>query len=94
VYDAVSAFAKDRLGEAIVPDKAEREAKLDALKAEAKEHLASVLGDDAAARAGEFGPAWKQLQKKVMRKRVIDEGIRLDGAGPRTSGRSRPRSAC
>ena len=82
VYDAVSAFAKDRLGEAIVPDKAEREAKLDALKAEAKEHLASVLGDDAAARASEFGPAWKQLQKKVMRKRVIDEGIRLDGRGP------------
>src|SRR4249919_2477849 len=79
VYDAVSAFAKDRLGEAIVPDKAEREAKLDALKAEAKEHLASVLGDDAAARGSEFGPAWKQLQKKVMRKRVIDEGIRLDG---------------
>ena len=79
VYDAVSAFANDRLGEAIVPDKAEREAKLDALKAEAKEHLASVLGDDAAARAAEFGPAWKQLQKKVMRKRVIDEGIRLDG---------------
>ena len=79
VYEAVSAFAKDRLAEAIVPDKAEREAKLDALKAETKEHLASVLGDDAAARAGEFGPAWKQLQKKVMRKRVIDEGIRLDG---------------
>ena len=94
VYDAVSAFAKDRLGEAIVPDKAEREAKLDALKAEAKEHLASVLGDDAAARAGEFGPAWKPLQKKVMRKRVIDEGVRLDGRGPPTSGRSRPRSAC
>jgi polyribonucleotide nucleotidyltransferase len=79
VYEAVSAFAKDRLGEAIVPDKAEREAKLDALKAETKEHVASVFGDDAAARAGEFGPAWKQLQKKVMRKRVIDEGIRLDG---------------
>ena len=38
-----------------------------------------MLGDDAAARAGEFGPAWKQLQKKVMRKRVIDEGVRLDG---------------
>jgi polyribonucleotide nucleotidyltransferase len=90
VYDAVSAFAKDRLGEAIVPDKAEREAKLDALKAEAKEHLASVLGDDAGARAGEFGPAWKQLQKKVMRKRVIDEGIRLDG---RTATDIRPLSA-
>jgi polyribonucleotide nucleotidyltransferase len=79
VYDAVSAFAKDRLAEAIVPDKAEREAKLDALKAEAKEHVATALGDEAAARAGEFGPAWKQLQKKVMRKRVLEEGIRLDG---------------
>ena len=91
VYDAVSAFAKDRLGEAIVPDKAEREAKLDALKAEAKEHLASVLGDDArGTRAAEFGPAWKQLQKKVMRKRVIDEGIRLDG---RTATDIRPLSA-
>ncbi len=30
----------------------------------------------------EFGPAWKQVQKKVMRKRVIDEGIRLDGRTP------------
>jgi polyribonucleotide nucleotidyltransferase len=79
VYEAVSAFAKDRLAEAIVPDRAEREAKLDALKADAKEHVATVLGDDATARSGEFGPAWKQLQKKVMRKRVLDEGIRLDG---------------
>ena len=40
----VSAFAKDRLAEAIVPDKAEREEKLDALKAETKEHLASRAG--------------------------------------------------
>jgi polyribonucleotide nucleotidyltransferase len=90
VYQAVSSFAKDRLAEAIVPDKAEREAKLDALKAEAKEHVASVLGEDAAARASEFGPAWKQLQKKVMRTRVIDEGIRLDG---RTATDIRPLSA-
>jgi polyribonucleotide nucleotidyltransferase len=90
VYAAIESFAKARLQEAIVPDKAEREAKLDALKAEAKEHVASVLGDDADARAGEFGPAWKQLQKKVMRKRVIDEGIRLDG---RTATDIRPLSA-
>ena len=82
MYQAVEAFAKDRLGEAIVPDKAEREAKLDALKAETKEHVAGTFGEDAVARAAEFGPAWKQLQKKVMRKRVIDEGIRLDGRTP------------
>ncbi len=82
VYRLVSDFAKARLEEAIVPDKAEREAKLDDLKAEAKDHVASALGDEAAARAGEFGPAWKHLQKTVMRKRVIDEGIRLDGRTP------------
>jgi polyribonucleotide nucleotidyltransferase len=90
IYQIVESFAKARLEEAIVPDKAEREAKLDALKAEAKEHVAATLGDDATARGGEFGPAWKQLQKKVMRKRVIDEGIRLDG---RTATDIRPLSA-
>ena len=90
IYDALSGFAKSKLEGAIVVDKAEREAKLDAVKAEAKEHLASVLNEDFAARAGEFGPAWKQLQKKVMRKRVIDEGIRLDG---RTATEIRPLSA-
>ena len=82
VYELVAAFAKDRLGEAIVPDKAEREAKLDALKAGTKEHVANQLGEDAPSRMAEFGPAWKQVQKKVMRERVIDEGIRLDGRTP------------
>jgi polyribonucleotide nucleotidyltransferase len=90
IYDLVSAFAKDRLGEAIVPDKAEREAKLDALKAETKEHVAAQLGEDGASRMSEFGAAWKQVQKKVMRKRVIDEGVRLDG---RTATDIRPLSA-
>ena len=33
-------------------------------------------------RLGEFGAAWKQVQKKVMRARVIKEGIRLDGRTP------------
>jgi polyribonucleotide nucleotidyltransferase len=83
LYETLSAFASDPLSEAIVPDRVEREAKLDALKADAKAHVASALGEDAfATRTGEFSPAWKQLQKKVMRKRVIDEGIRLDGRGP------------
>ena len=83
-YDAVSAFAKSRLEGAIVPDKVEREAKLDAIKDELKGHLLSTWGEETfAARASEISPAWKDLQKKVMRKRVIDEGVRLDGRGPR-----------
>jgi polyribonucleotide nucleotidyltransferase len=82
LYDMVSKFAADRLGEAIVPDKADRESKLDALKAETKEHATTQLGDDGSARIGEFGAAWKQVQKKVMRARVIKEGVRLDGRTP------------
>jgi len=82
VYEIVSTFSAERLAEAIVPDKAEREAKLDALKAETREHLAAQLSEDEADHLGEFGAAWKQVQKKVMRARVIKEGIRLDGRTP------------
>jgi polyribonucleotide nucleotidyltransferase len=82
VYDIVSGFAADRLAEAIVPDKAEREAKLDDLKAETRKHLADRLGEEHSDRLAEFGAAWKQVQKKVMRGRVIRDGIRLDGRTP------------
>ncbi|MDP9297784.1 MAG: polyribonucleotide nucleotidyltransferase [Actinomycetota bacterium] len=83
LYRALSDFARSKLEGAIVPDKTERDDRLDAVKAEAKEHLAQELGEESfAARAAEFGPAWKDLQKKVMRARVIDEGIRLDGRTP------------
>jgi polyribonucleotide nucleotidyltransferase len=82
--DAVSAFAKSRLEGAIVPDRSEREAKLDQIKDELKAHLLQTWGEETfAARASEISPAWKDLQKKVMRERVTDEGVRLDGRGPR-----------
>jgi polyribonucleotide nucleotidyltransferase len=83
-FEAVSAFARAKLEGAIVPDKAEREAKLDAIKDELKAHLLEVWGEDAfAQRAAEISPAWKDLQKEVMRARVVSEGVRLDGRGPR-----------
>jgi polyribonucleotide nucleotidyltransferase len=82
VFEAVSSFARSRLEGSIVPDEAERRERLDALKAEAREHLATVLGEQASDRAEEFGPAWKDLQKQVMRARVIKEGVRLDGRRP------------
>jgi polyribonucleotide nucleotidyltransferase len=83
LFQALSAFARDRLEAAIVPDKTERDEAFDAVKAEAKSHLAGLWGDEAfSARAAEFGPAWKSLQKKVMRSRVIAQGVRLDGRTP------------
>ena len=90
VWSALSAY-KDRLEAAIVPDRQEREAGFDALKEEAKAAVSAAIGEDEfAGRAGEFGPAWKSLQKKVMRGRVIEKGLRLDG---RSSTDIRPLSA-
>jgi polyribonucleotide nucleotidyltransferase len=80
VYAATEEFAGPRLGEALVTDKKEREARLDALKEQLKEHLAEQWGDEEfAARASQISPAFKDLQKKHMRRRVLTEGIRLDG---------------
>ncbi len=82
--EAVEAFARPRLEEAIVPDKAEREARLEALKEELKAHLLEVWGEELfAGRQAEISPAFKEVQKRVMRRRVIEQGVRLDGRGPR-----------
>jgi polyribonucleotide nucleotidyltransferase len=82
VRAAVEGFAGPRLSEAIVTGKAERQANLHALKDELKAHLAEIWGDDFAARAAQIGPAFKDLQKKAMRKKVVQEGIRLVGRKP------------
>jgi polyribonucleotide nucleotidyltransferase len=82
VRAAVEGFAGPRLSAAIVTGKAERQANLHALKDELKAHLAQMWGDDYAARAAQIGPAFKDLQKKAMRKKVVEEGIRLDGRKP------------
>jgi len=83
VFDAVTAFASDRLGAAIVPQKAEREANLDALKEELRAHLLQTWGEEAyGERASQVSSAFKELQKKAMRRKVIEEGVRLDGRRP------------
>jgi len=82
-WAAVETF-KERLETAIVPDKAEREAALDEIKDLVKGHLLETWGAEVyAARQSEISPAWKDLQKKVMRARVIEHGVRLDGRGPK-----------
>ncbi len=83
LFDAVRGFAAAKLEAAIVPDKRERDAAFDVVKEEAREHLAGLWGEEAfAERAGEFRAAWKSLQKKIMRARVIERGARLDGRTP------------
>jgi polyribonucleotide nucleotidyltransferase len=80
VLVAVEEYAGPRLADALVTAKQDREARLDALKEELKGHLLERWGEEAfAARAAEISPAFKDLQKKAMRRRIISEGIRLDG---------------
>jgi len=80
----VEGFAKERLETAIVPDKVERETAFTEIKEALKGHLLQTWGEATfAARQAEISPAWKDLQKKVMRARVIEHGVRLDGRGPK-----------
>ena len=75
---------KERLETAIVPDRSEREAGMSEIKDLLKAHLLETWGAESyAARQSEISPAWKDLQKKVMRARVIEHGVRLDGRGPK-----------
>ena len=79
-YGEVEAFAGDRMREALVPAKHEREDRLSALKEELKAHLQDRWSEETLAERGsEISPAFKQLQKTLMRRRVIEDGVRLDG---------------
>ncbi len=80
---AVEDYAADKILAALVPDRTEREGKLDEIKEGLREHLSQAWGEDKfAEKANQVSPAFKSVQKRVMRKRVIEEGIRLDGRGP------------
>ena len=82
-FQAVDAFARSRIEEAIVPGKAERDDALGAIKDDLKAHLLDTWGEETfAERSSEVSPAYKDLQKKVMRKRILDQGVRLDGRSP------------
>jgi polyribonucleotide nucleotidyltransferase len=56
-------------------DREERQAREAALKAECREYFAEQF----AGREAEIGDALYALEKEVMRRRIIDEGIRPDG---------------
>ena len=91
VYAEVEAFANARMREALVPEKVAREGNINKLKEELADHLLTQWGEDKHSElAGEVKAAFKALEKKVMRRRVIDEGIRLDG---RRTDEIRPLSA-
>ncbi|MFK8184310.1 MAG: polyribonucleotide nucleotidyltransferase [Phormidesmis sp.] len=64
--------------------KAERDDKLDAIKAEMSEAIADLPEDDATrttieANGKTLGKSFKALTKKLMRAQILEEGVRVDG---------------
>ncbi|MCU1579310.1 MAG: polyribonucleotide nucleotidyltransferase [Rhodoglobus sp.] len=83
-YDAVAGISYDDLkGVYQIADKVERQNADDALKARVKEAIAAkVEAEELPGSAlAEVSAAYKSVSKKVMRTRVLTEGIRIDGRG-------------
>jgi polyribonucleotide nucleotidyltransferase len=82
VFAAVDAIAHDELGRIYqIADKIERQNADDALKATVKDAIAAKVeaGELPADANAQVSAAYKSATKKVVRGRVLTEGIRIDG---------------
>ncbi|MER5648387.1 polyribonucleotide nucleotidyltransferase [Streptosporangium sp. NPDC002524] len=78
VLEAVTGSVRSELAAALtIAGKQERETELDRVKALVLEKV----GPDFEGREKEIGAAFRSLTKKLMRERVIAEGVRIDGRG-------------
>jgi polyribonucleotide nucleotidyltransferase len=78
VYDALAADVSDELSRALtIASKKDREAETDRVKALAVEKLAGQFEG----REKEISAAFRSLTKKLVRSRIIRDGVRIDGRG-------------
>src|SRR5262249_14632740 len=78
VYYAVAAEVSDELTRALaIAGKQERETETDRIKALASEKLASQFDG----REKEISAAFRAVTKKLVRERIITDGVRIDGRG-------------
>src|SRR5262252_2218910 len=78
VYEAVAAEVSDELTRALaIAGKQERETETDRIKALASEKLASQCDG----REKEISAAFRAVTKKLVRERIITDGVRIDGRG-------------
>jgi polyribonucleotide nucleotidyltransferase len=78
VFEAVAAAVTDELGKALtIAGKQERAAEEDRVKVLAHERL----GDKFEGREKEINAALRSLTKKLVRQRVVNDGLRIDGRG-------------
>jgi polyribonucleotide nucleotidyltransferase len=83
-FDAVADAVRDETSQAMtIADKNARNERLDEIESGV---TATLVGSDEepgafAGRAGELKKAFRSLQKQVVRKRIVNEGVRIDGRG-------------
>jgi polyribonucleotide nucleotidyltransferase len=78
VLEAVDAAVHEELAKALtIADKQERETELDRIKEVAKEKLAETFEG----REKEISAAYRSVTKKLVRRRIIEDGVRIDGRG-------------
>ena len=78
VFEAVEAACGEDVRKALtIVSKADREARLDDIKAE----VLAKIGGDFAGREKELGAALRSVTKKMVRDRVLRDKIRIDGRG-------------
>ncbi|WP_426595272.1 polyribonucleotide nucleotidyltransferase [Cellulomonas sp. McL0617] len=79
-YAAVEAFSTASLGEALsIADKQTRENRLDEIKGE----VVAGLSEQFEGREKELSAAYRSVQKKLIRQRILTDGFRIDGRGLR-----------
>jgi polyribonucleotide nucleotidyltransferase len=78
VWERVQAVGTDLIAKAnSTPQKGDRNGALE----EATASIASTLAEEFEGRAGEIKQAVRSLTKKLVRARIVDEGVRIDGRG-------------
>ncbi|MHB1431289.1 MAG: polyribonucleotide nucleotidyltransferase [Streptosporangiaceae bacterium] len=78
LYEALAGEASAELAAALtIAGKQERNAETDRVQAAVTERLAAKFEG----RVSEIGPAFRALTKKLVRQRVIEHGVRIDGRG-------------
>jgi polyribonucleotide nucleotidyltransferase len=78
VYQAVESTVSDDLAQALtIAGKTEREARIDELKEAVKAQLAEQF----AGREKEVSAAYRSVQKRLVRQRILRDKIRIDGRG-------------
>lgn len=79
-YAAVESFSTASLSEALsIADKQTRENRLDEIKGE----VVAGLADQFEGREKELSAAYRSVQKKLIRQRILTDGFRIDGRGLR-----------